>query len=262
MLLRSISKHVRDQNWFAVGLDFFIVVFGVFIGLQVQQWNEGRVTRIEEHRILERLHSEIQELVSIVEEGALEPRERRALLFDLRPLLFSQIPARPLSEKECKAIGLSHIRPNLPDTLSTLEEMVANGRVDLISSEALRMQLRQFLLYREQARLWYAEGSNDLFRLGHLYPSDIKLRVRAMSEGKSVEDELTSGHGYSVNFECRLETLKLNQGLLNDYIDNLARLTVALHTHDEGMTVRLTLIQATLEETLGIASTPTEEEVK
>jgi len=42
MILRSITKHVKDQNWFAVGLDFFIVVFGVFVGLQVQQWNEMR----------------------------------------------------------------------------------------------------------------------------------------------------------------------------------------------------------------------------
>jgi len=37
MILRPLTKHVKDQNWFAVGLDFFIVVFGVFIGLQMQQ---------------------------------------------------------------------------------------------------------------------------------------------------------------------------------------------------------------------------------
>jgi len=40
MLLRSITKHVKDQNWFAVGLDFFIVVVGVFIGMQVANWND------------------------------------------------------------------------------------------------------------------------------------------------------------------------------------------------------------------------------
>lgn len=31
MLLRSLTKHVKAQNWFAVGLDFLIVVVGVFI---------------------------------------------------------------------------------------------------------------------------------------------------------------------------------------------------------------------------------------
>ena len=37
MLLRSITKHVQDQNWFAIGIDFFIVVVGVFIGMQVAE---------------------------------------------------------------------------------------------------------------------------------------------------------------------------------------------------------------------------------
>ena len=42
MILRSITRHVRDQNWFAVGLDFLIVIVGVFIGIQVSNWNEER----------------------------------------------------------------------------------------------------------------------------------------------------------------------------------------------------------------------------
>jgi hypothetical protein len=45
MLLRRITKHVKDQNWFAVGLDFFIVVVGVFIGIQLGNWNDTRQTR-------------------------------------------------------------------------------------------------------------------------------------------------------------------------------------------------------------------------
>ena len=42
MLLRSITKHVKDQNWFAVGIDFIIVVVGVFIGIQVANWDNVR----------------------------------------------------------------------------------------------------------------------------------------------------------------------------------------------------------------------------
>lgn len=39
MLLRRLSQHIKNQNWFAVSLDFFIVVVGIFIGLQVTDWN-------------------------------------------------------------------------------------------------------------------------------------------------------------------------------------------------------------------------------
>jgi hypothetical protein len=42
MILRRIPEHVKAQNWFAVGIDFFIVVVGVFVGLQVSNWNDRR----------------------------------------------------------------------------------------------------------------------------------------------------------------------------------------------------------------------------
>lgn len=45
MILRSLTKHVKDQNWFAVGLDFAIVVIGVFIGIQVSNWNERQADK-------------------------------------------------------------------------------------------------------------------------------------------------------------------------------------------------------------------------
>lgn len=52
MLLRRVTEHVRTQNWFAVGLDFLIVVVGVFIGIQVSNWNDARAERAMERRII------------------------------------------------------------------------------------------------------------------------------------------------------------------------------------------------------------------
>ena len=46
MLLRRLTQHIKEQNWFAVGLDFFIVVIGVFIGIQVANWNDS-LTKIK-----------------------------------------------------------------------------------------------------------------------------------------------------------------------------------------------------------------------
>ena len=52
MLLRRITHHIKNQNWFAVFLDFIIVVAGVFIGIQVSNWNESRVEAIREQEVL------------------------------------------------------------------------------------------------------------------------------------------------------------------------------------------------------------------
>ena len=47
MILRRITKHVKDQNWFAVGLDFFIVLAGILIAFQITNWNEAKSERTE-----------------------------------------------------------------------------------------------------------------------------------------------------------------------------------------------------------------------
>ncbi|MES2905344.1 MAG: hypothetical protein V4696_14265 [Pseudomonadota bacterium] len=45
MVVRRIREHVTTQNWFAVGIDLVIVVVGVFLGTQVNNWNEERLNR-------------------------------------------------------------------------------------------------------------------------------------------------------------------------------------------------------------------------
>ncbi|MGD9980646.1 MAG: hypothetical protein AB7H66_16525 [Hyphomonadaceae bacterium] len=45
MILRRIIQHLRKQEWTAIAIDFVIVVLGVFVGLQVSNWNEARANR-------------------------------------------------------------------------------------------------------------------------------------------------------------------------------------------------------------------------
>lgn len=45
MILRRVREHVVHHNWFAVTIDFVIVVAGVFVGIQASNWNQARITR-------------------------------------------------------------------------------------------------------------------------------------------------------------------------------------------------------------------------
>jgi hypothetical protein len=47
MILRRIVESIRSQSWAVAFMELFIVVVGVFIGLQVDTWND---TRLEEKR--------------------------------------------------------------------------------------------------------------------------------------------------------------------------------------------------------------------
>jgi hypothetical protein len=67
MPLRRITEHVKAQNWTAVALDFFIVVVGVFIGIQVANWNDARGDRAEYERALARLSVEIDSNLAMLE---------------------------------------------------------------------------------------------------------------------------------------------------------------------------------------------------
>jgi len=44
-MIRRVREHVDQHNWFAVAVDFIIVVVGVFVGIQASNWNQGRVDR-------------------------------------------------------------------------------------------------------------------------------------------------------------------------------------------------------------------------
>ncbi len=65
MLLRRITDHVKAQNWFAVGLDFFIVVVGVFIGIQVANWNDARGEFQQETKALVELRKELRDSIDL-----------------------------------------------------------------------------------------------------------------------------------------------------------------------------------------------------
>lgn len=54
MILRRLTLHIHSQNWFAVILDFLVVVVGLFIGLQVDTWwQERQESRLEVSYLLE-----------------------------------------------------------------------------------------------------------------------------------------------------------------------------------------------------------------
>jgi len=47
MVIRRIREHVTAHNWFAVVIDVAIVVVGVFLGTQANNWNQDRIDRAD-----------------------------------------------------------------------------------------------------------------------------------------------------------------------------------------------------------------------
>lgn len=60
MILRRVIHHVRNQEWTAIVLDFFIVVIGVVIGIQVSNWNTARIEANQGAFFTERLKADLR----------------------------------------------------------------------------------------------------------------------------------------------------------------------------------------------------------
>lgn len=60
MILRRLSTALRKQDWFTVLIETLIVVLGVFLGLQLGNWNAARADRDREMQIVSDMLADIE----------------------------------------------------------------------------------------------------------------------------------------------------------------------------------------------------------
>jgi hypothetical protein len=60
MILGRIRKQVGQQNWFGVAVDLVILILGVFLGIQVSNWNQDRLDRTEGREYRDQLYLDLE----------------------------------------------------------------------------------------------------------------------------------------------------------------------------------------------------------
>ena len=59
MILRRVIQHMKNQEWTAIWIDLVIVVVGVFIGIQVSNWNADRADEVRAQAYLARIQDNL-----------------------------------------------------------------------------------------------------------------------------------------------------------------------------------------------------------
>ena len=72
MILRRVIAHFKKQEWTAIALDFLIVVVGVFVGLQVNNWNEARTAEKRKDEIIAALVTALDDSITVQESALIE----------------------------------------------------------------------------------------------------------------------------------------------------------------------------------------------
>ena len=60
MILRRLSQSLKAQNWTAIWIEFVLLVSGVFLGIQVSNWNQERATQKQAAEFTRRLKEDLR----------------------------------------------------------------------------------------------------------------------------------------------------------------------------------------------------------
>lgn len=146
MLLRSISKHVKDQNWFAVVLDFFIVVVGILIAFRITSWNEGRLEHQLSQDYTTQLISDLQDdLVAAKSSYNYYSQVLESITDADRLLSQSSSDATTLIVTMYRASEYTH----RPLNRATWEQIVSSGHLNLLPNTAVRNDISEYYKFQE-----------------------------------------------------------------------------------------------------------------
>ena len=142
--LLAENKTVRYLKY-AVG-EVLLIMVGILLALQIQNWNEGRKDRIEEREAVVRLDEELEKAF-IYLSGSLERIKGKAS--DLNKIQ-KVLKGRLIEDKYAflsdiaKTMRYSWAHPDFPRT--AFEEINSSGKISLIQNTELRNQIQD--LYR------------------------------------------------------------------------------------------------------------------
>lgn len=138
MFLQRLARSIQGRDWFSVLIEVLIVVVGILIGLQVNNWNESRKSAAWEQRFLTDLaiefHSNREQLRQVLE---LQTR-RGSALDKVRELVLHGNDATVLMDIETSySLAMSSNRTFFP-TKGVYLSALSTGSIDEVRNTSLR----------------------------------------------------------------------------------------------------------------------------
>jgi hypothetical protein len=143
MRLRRITEHMRTHNWTAVFIDFVIVVAGVFVGVQVDSWWDGRSNARKERVYLTELKQDFAQIIAELEDDS---KAYEGIAVSMATLLKESqrdTPELPTAELNRHAGQLFRM-VGTPIVSDTYTNLTGSGDLALIRNQALKNALASF----------------------------------------------------------------------------------------------------------------------
>ncbi|MGN6590685.1 MAG: hypothetical protein ACTHKE_10375 [Sphingomicrobium sp.] len=142
MFLKRLRGEAARQNWFGVAVDLVILILGVFLGIQVNNWNQARIERAEGKEYRQRL---ISDLDSNQRDLAHRERYYGQVMAHAKAALSAL--NRPVGDGAGDFLIDAYEASNhIPQAMrrATYDEAVAAGKAQSLGNAMLREQIADF----------------------------------------------------------------------------------------------------------------------
>ena len=154
MRFRRLRTRMRAQDWFGAGVDLVLVVLGVFLGIQMSNWNEARRERSEERRyyeqVLRDLRTDLKTLATAKRRADLHDRAAELTLAALE----SGVPRGETAGEVALSIHWAGFLYLPYPSRGTYDELVSTGNLGLLREPALKTALARYYENFERDRQW------------------------------------------------------------------------------------------------------------
>lgn len=205
MIIRRLTQHVNDQNWFAVLLDFVIVVAGILIAFQITSWSETRSQKSDTQKAIAAIEADLVYLLWISSEQVAIERCRAEQITNIRDALITErsdgelVSFETLREPDGDGVSFALPQPfrmtNRPWAVDSWKAALATSAAANLSSENFALFSAVFTsaeeaneLLAEQTRMMGQFG--DLVVPGIITPSDRRQILSRLSEYDAVSTQV------------------------------------------------------------------------
>ena len=213
MLLRRVTNHVKDQNWFAVALDFVIVVVGILIAFQISSMAERRGELAKFDRQMQAVKVEMTENLERYNTTLEKIEDQFAGIARLREILADpaiEVPDSQIDLLLYKSIGVIGVftkrssldvalsselfaelnAPELIDEVERWEEKLS--QLNRVQQDALRFRDNQMHSYYIEHLAYASVFAASEFTDGQIAPSRVRNSRVELSEDR-ILDNILSG---------------------------------------------------------------------
>ena len=137
MILRRLSQSLKEQSWMAIVIEFILLVSGVFLGIQVSNWNAERETKQKAEVFTERLKADLR-LEAFFYQYMIE--YHRDVLTSAEKAVNALTGKVPSSDEQLLISAYRATQYKQAQRFrSTYDELISTGNIGLIKDQKLRL---------------------------------------------------------------------------------------------------------------------------